>query len=978
MSWSKHPALKKNKNRHRRSDRLSAIRNLHVESLEARRLLAADLVGVSPEGVTAVDSNLVLTFSDPVQAGPGTGNIVIRNAADDSVVEIVNINSDRVTFDGATVTVDPVNDLQENANFYVQVDSAAVRDTSADVGNATLLDEDFEGLPLLDSPLASDDVILDINDYVVIMSGTLNVTVAGDYTFGANSDDGQWLAIDVAQDGFDLLDDEVIFDNTTHGNQDRLTVCGLDFAGQSCEGDSAEDPINLDVGEYAFEYWYFERGGGSSGEFYYAPGLHEVFDPASFVLVGDDSQGIGVTADGITATTYKAATDQIGNLDVAFDLVDGFLDSAPDFPASETIPTADVWNTGGFGRFNDNHPLPGFPPPTEGDDGDWSEELPLGFTRDNSQLTEGGQPEFNGWSMLDKQFWINQQGNQDRITFSRGENIVAVTDPDAFDDFVEIDTDPPGFNAFLLTPEIPIDGTVANSLTLEFDSSFRPEGSQTGLVEVRFNGGEWVNLLTLDTDSTPGGESSLERANEHVELSAENPDGGTVQFRWGMVEAGNNWWWAIDNIEVKADVVGNSFAGIGDTETFTFNTFAAPLLSFSQDEVSVDEDAGEVTLTVTREGDTSAEVGASFATSNGTARGADFAAASGTITFAAGVTEQTITIGINEDTNAEADETFTVALSNPSGGAVVGEAATVRIIDNDRPVIVFQEGVEITIDGVGAGVTYEGTTDADPREASPDEFRDGPEINPDGEDGGGEIHALTAFKDLFGDGPGQIPLDAIISKATLTLNITNPGTDIQVHRLLGDFVEEDVTWNDLTLNGNDEPGLQGDGVEATPALRTFSADPAQVQDVDMTEDLQLWLSGEAENFGWGFTPTGTNGVDWDSSEATDPSVRPKLSVEFVVVGDEPSLPGDIDGNGEVAFADFLILSANFNQDVEPDTNGDLDGNGTVNFADFLILSANFGATLAPTAAASSVDAAMASLAVGDADDDESDEFLDLL
>ena len=56
-----------------------------------------------------------------------------------------------------------------------------------------------------------------------------------------------------------------------------------------------------------------------SGEFFYARGDFEVFDADAFVLVGDDSQGIGVTADGITATTYKSAVedpifDQIGSI----------------------------------------------------------------------------------------------------------------------------------------------------------------------------------------------------------------------------------------------------------------------------------------------------------------------------------------------------------------------------------------------------------------------------------------------------------------------------------------------------------------------------------------------------------------------------------------------------------------------------------------------------------------------------------------
>lgn len=50
--------------------------------------------------------------------------------------------------------------------------------------------------------------------------------------------------------------------------------------------------------------------------------------------------------------------------------------------------------------------------------------------------------------------------------------------------------------------------------------------------------------------------------------------------------------------------------------------------------------------------------------------------------------------------------------------------------------------------------------------------------------------------------------------------------------------------------------------------------------------------------------------------------------------------GDIDGDGNVAFSDFLILSNNFTQTGNY-TDGDLDLDGEVQFGDFLILAQNF-------------------------------------
>ncbi len=57
-----------------------------------------------------------------------------------------------------------------------------------------------------------------------------------------------------------------------------------------------------------------------------------------------------------------------------------------------------------------------------------------------------------------------------------------------------------------------------------------------------------------------------------------------------------------------------------------------------------------------------------------------------------------------------------------------------------------------------------------------------------------------------------------------------------------------------------------------------------------------------------------------------------------------TLPGDIDGDGEVGFPDFLVVSANFGQDLPAYTDGNLDLTAGVAFEDFLLLSANFGKT----------------------------------
>ena len=62
------------------------------------------------------------------------------------------------------------------------------------------------------------------------------------------------------------------------------------------------------------------------------------------------------------------------------------------------------------------------------------------------------------------------------------------------------------------------------------------------------------------------------------------------------------------------------------------------------------------------------------------------------------------------------------------------------------------------------------------------------------------------------------------------------------------------------------------------------------------------------------------------------------------------LAGDADGDGEVAFLDFLALANNFGTDAGYE-GGDFDCNGEVAFLDFLALANNFGATAAANASA---------------------------
>lgn len=115
-------------------------------------------------------------------------------------------------------------------------------------------------------------------------------------------------------------------------------------------------------------------------------------------------------------------------------------------------------------------------------------------------------------------------------------------------------------------------------------------------------------------------------------------------------------------------------------------TSAASSIQFATASNPVAEDAGEALLSVTRTGDLETIVTVDFLTTDATAKaGEDYTAASGTLSFAAGQTNQTLRINILNDGLLEPAETFSVTLANPSANAVLGSRAStfVSIRDND-------------------------------------------------------------------------------------------------------------------------------------------------------------------------------------------------------------------------------------------------------------------------------------------------------
>jgi CSLREA domain-containing protein len=197
-----------------------------------------------------------------------------------------------------------------------------------------------------------------------------------------------------------------------------------------------------------------------------------------------------------------------------------------------------------------------------------------------------------------------------------------------------------------------LNSTPNTSFTIELFSNSTCDATGNG------EGQKLINVTTASTDSNGDGDASFitaslmsNLAGSFITATATGPGGNTSEF-----------------------------------SQCTQLSTPLPVVQFGQSSYSTFEDCTAVTITVAREGDTTATTTVDYATQPGTANGrADFNTAIGTLTFAPGESAKSFDILISEDSFAEGTESFTVALSN-SSGATLGSPATATIqIFDDSP-----------------------------------------------------------------------------------------------------------------------------------------------------------------------------------------------------------------------------------------------------------------------------------------------------
>jgi len=170
----------------------------------------------------------------------------------------------------------------------------------------------------------------------------------------------------------------------------------------------------------------------------------------------------------------------------------------------------------------------------------------------------------------------------------------------------------------------------------------------------------------------------------------------------GGWQSGSNRLTFFGGLNSAADSIGD-IRVLAESQTLQFSTAA----------FAAGESSGSATITVTRAKGSSGAISVQYATSNGTATaGSDYTAASGTLNWADGdIASKTFPVSLAPDATTEANETFMVTLTAPTGGAALGtpSGAEVTIIDGSTPAPKISVGdVSITEGNVGtalAGVT---------------------------------------------------------------------------------------------------------------------------------------------------------------------------------------------------------------------------------------------------------------------------------
>ena len=232
--------------------------------------------------------------------------------------------------------------------------------------------------------------------------------------------------------------------------------------------------------------------------------------------------------------------------------------------------------------------------------------------------------------------------------------------------------------------------------------------------------------------------------------------------------------------------------------------------TISVPDASAAEDSGPLTFTVALSNASASTVTVDYATSDGSASaGNDYAAASGTLTFVAGDTTESVNVTLSNDLLAEGDEDLGLTLSTPSGVVLADGSAVGTITDDDAP-------PTLSIDDISIAEGDAGTT---PRTFTVSLSK--PHVSP----------VSVDYSSVDGLAIEGADYDAASGTLTFAPGDMTDSVDIDV---VGDLLAEDEETFDVSLS-NASGATIADAV-GTATIQDDDPDPAlSVDDVTVDE-----------------------------------------------------------------------------------------------------------------------------------------------
>ncbi|MEM6398484.1 MAG: HYR domain-containing protein, partial [Bacteroidota bacterium] len=254
--------------------------------------------------------------------------------------------------------------------------------------------------------------------------------------------------------------------------------------------------------------------------------------------------------------------------------------------------------------------------------------------------------------------------------------------------------------------------------------------------------------------------------------------------------------------------------------------------------------------------------------------------------------------------------TTNLVLTFDDGELTASCNVTLTVVDDTPPMLssvetlFFQNGTE------NAGGVYDAAEDTYVEIAAPNEINDERTflvIDNDAAD-----HAAIQFKNIIGTSAGRVPTGVTVTSAVLSFYVpagVSGGDDFEISRILGTWDAATTNWNNFTLNGNIEGGIQQDGIEATPTLYTISP-LVGLKTIDVTEDVQAWVNG-LDNNGWAIFNPSSNAANIFPSEVNVVDLRPSLTISYLPTEDGTDLCSDFTVSADVGTCSYTVVGDEF-------------------------------------------------------------------